>query len=91
MLRLAAAAALIASPAATQTLCMGYADAMATLDQFGEVQAFVGPLPDGQGAAVIYVNPDTGSWTFLVIQPDGTACLVTGGVDAAWNAPPPNV
>jgi len=46
-------------------------------------------LEDRGGLVRILRNPDTGTWSLLVTQPDGLTCLVMSG--QAWEpvAPPP--
>lgn len=82
--------ACIAGPAAAQgTPCGSWAEIRAhLLDRFGERLAGTGLTPSGQLLAIL-VNPETGTWTALALQPDGSACGLTAGTDwADWAEPP---
>lgn len=47
-------------------------------EKFGEQLAFGGM--NNQGAyTLLYINPDTGTWTAVWVQPSGEACLVDAG------------
>ena len=43
------------------------------------------PLASGVGkggvAMLTYVNPETKAWSFVIIEPNGRACLVAHGID----------
>lgn len=58
-------------------------------DKYGESPRFQG-LAEGMGALVmVWLNELTGTWTLLIVKPDGTACLVgegQGGAIAAAEA-----
>lgn len=36
---------------------------------------------------MLFVNPETGSWTMAIVSPQGLACRVTGG--EGWESVPP--
>ncbi len=90
MLRLALCFLLIGSPAIAQTQCGGYADAVAFLmERYGESLTVQGI--DGTGRVIaMFSNPDTGTWTALIVTPDGNACLVADGGDFEYHKPKPN-
>lgn len=45
---------------------------------YGESRVFAGL--NGSGKMVeIWLNPATGSWTAVIVSPDGTACAVSAG------------
>ena len=82
--------ACLGSQAIAQMQCGGYADAVAHLSTaYGESIVVRGI--DGAGAVVeMFANPDTGTWTALIVQPDGTACMVAAGGDFEYHSPKPN-
>lgn len=90
MKALALVALVAASPASAQMQCGGYADAVAHLSsEYGESLAVRGM--DGAGDVVeMFANPDTGTWTALIVRPDGTACMVAAGGDFEYHKPKPN-
>lgn len=46
-------------------------------EKFGQAPAYIGNA--GEVAVVIFVNPETGTFTLLSAQPDGTACFAAKG------------
>lgn len=71
--------ALTASPAVAQQTCFGYADILANLaERHGEELASSGTTPDGL-LVQTFGNQETGSWTILVVRPDGLACVFAIG------------
>lgn len=46
-------------------------------DRYGEKPVAVGR--NVSGAMVLYGSVETGTWTILIIKPDGVACVVAGG------------
>lgn len=90
MLRLALVSVLIGSPAFAQMQCGGYADAVALLaDRYGESLRVEGL--DGAGNSVqMFANPDTGTWTALIVYPDGSACMASSGQAFEYHSPKPN-
>lgn len=83
MFRLTTAAALTAACMATtargQAQCAP-ADAVADrlAEQYGETIAHVGL--DTRGVLIEWwENPETGSWTLIVLRPDGARCFIASG------------
>jgi len=80
---LLAALVLAATPASAQNLC-------ATLDKIAdvlredhrEVPVQIGDTRAGQ--VVVFATPDGGTWTIVVVSPDGRACVVSDG--KRWRA-----
>lgn len=74
------------------------ADAMACLersqmvnvlkDQHDEVQAGVG-LQENTNLIEVYASPNTGTWTILMTQPTGVACIVAVGTNWLESDPVP--
>lgn len=87
---LACAMAIMPVASYAQMQCGGYADAVAFLsEQYGEVLTVQGL--DGAGNSVqMFSNPDTGSWTALIVYPDGTACMASAGEAFEYHKPKPN-
>ena len=87
MKTLAALAVCFAMPAFANEKCGGYADMAAALSrEFGEAQRFVGV--DSRGlVTVLFFNPETSSWTALIVAPDGRACMVAAGVSGEFIPP----
>jgi hypothetical protein len=50
---------------------------------YGEEQSYVA-MSEG-GLVEMYVSPTTGTWTFLLAKPDGSACLIASGKE--WGGP----
>lgn len=90
MLKLAPVLVLIGSPAFAQMQCGGFADTVAHLStQYGESLAVQGL--DGAGNVIaMFANPDTGTWTALIVYPDGTACMASAGHSFELHKPKPN-
>lgn len=68
------------SPAFAQRApCFSVDSAVRTLtNEYGESpapQAFVG----GQGVLEFWSNEETGSWTVVLVMPNGSACLLSSG------------
>jgi hypothetical protein len=55
-------------------------------DKYHEVPIGVGMMADEATGAELTVAPD-GSWTLVMTDKIGQACLLTGGIN--WNAQPP--
>lgn len=90
MLRLALVLALIGSPAVAQMQCAGFADLAALYSEaHGETVAVRGLDTAGQ-AMIVLANPDTGTWTLLVVQPNGIACPIAFGDAFEYHKPKPN-
>ena len=90
IVRIAALAALLATPAVAQSNCVATADADRQLsDRHGEGVVVYGMMRSG-GLLQIWANPDTGTWTAVVT--DGTiSCLVADGTDFGAIAGKPNL
>ena len=68
-----------ATPVAAQEYCAPYQEIISALDRgYGE-QPIVGGGA-GPNGVMWLANPATGSWTVIVVGPDGTACVVASGV-----------
>lgn len=87
-MRLIALAVLAASPVAAQEPQCGPRDPFVkTLaDSYGESRVGVGIEARG-GLVELYADPDDGSWTLLVVRPDGIACMVSEGHQWTIEAP----
>ena len=76
---LAALAALAAGDAAAQAVCGTRAAIVAELERkYGETRRSVG-LQQGRGLVEVYASDSTGSWTILVTNTSGRACLIAAG------------
>lgn len=49
----------------------------------GETLAWWGVSGDGKAVMELYRSPETGSWTLLRVEHDGTACALGGGESGA--------
>jgi hypothetical protein len=47
-------------------------------ERYGERRVMSGLNPDGT-LVQMFANPETGTWTALIVQPIGTACMVASG------------
>ena len=56
---------------------------------YGETARFYGIDTDGQTLTVFYASGEGGSWTVVIVQPNGIACLVASG--GSWSGPLPEV
>lgn len=84
-------AMLMASPAFGQQICMGYADAVESLyTQHGESIA-MSALVDGGNIVVTFANPETSTWTMIIVRPDGIACGLAHGTNIEFHKPRPNL
>ena len=82
---LALAAVIGPSPATAQAQCAGLADVLARLStRWQESALWTGARDDGR-SVTITVAPDGGTWTVLLVDPSGTACLVASG--SSWKVP----
>ena len=69
-----------AGAASAQDNCHPRDDVFAYLaGEYGELPVAMG-LSDGSSFQT-WANTETGSWTILVVHPDGTACMLTAGGD----------
>ena len=55
----------------------------ALADAHGETLAWWGVSGDGKAVMELYRSPETGSWTLLRVEHDGTACALGGGESGA--------
>ena len=87
-MRLAALAVLIATPAVAQEpQCGPHANVAAVLaDTYGESRIGFGMEARG-GLVEFYADPLDGSWTILVVGPEGQACIASEG--QAWTVEAP--
>jgi hypothetical protein len=71
-----------AAPALAQSNCAPL-DAVneRLMEGYGEQLRTMGLSENGQTVVSQYVNEETGTWTIVVIQPSGIACLVASGQD----------
>ena len=73
-----------------QKACMPFEQARKALgDSYGEVVTSVGIAGNGKNMLAILSNPETGTWTALVVSPEGTACGIGGGED--WQVVEPEI
>ena len=87
MKTLAALAVCFAMPAFADTKCGGYADMAAALSkEFGQTERFVG-IENRKLFTVLFFNPETASWTVLVVGANGLACVIAAGVNGEFVAP----
>ena len=74
----ALAAVMLCASASGQPVCLPYPHLSAQLARlFGEHRTGRGVLDEGM-ASEIFLSP-SGSWTFVVVRPDGIACVVASG------------
>jgi hypothetical protein len=55
-------------------------------ERYGETRRGAGLMAD-VGVLEIYSNPDTGSWTILLTNPNGLTCLIAAGEGWVQDAP----
>ena len=78
---LAATIATLSTPAAAQMQCLDYEALPRILaNEFGEHAIGSGwrPTPNGIVIVEMYAS-DGGSWTLVMVQPDGQACILASG------------
>jgi hypothetical protein len=69
------------TPAHAQQQCAVRTDIVEGLaERYGERQMMSGLNPDGS-MVQIFANVETGTWTALVVEANGMACLVAAGED----------
>jgi len=74
--------ALTAMPAMAQQPCAPSRAAMAGVISGGKYQeqpVIQGMASDGQYRFELWANPDTGTWTATMQQPNGMTCIVAAG------------
>jgi len=87
-MKLLALALCVATPSLSQTVCDDYAQFSAFLqERYQEEVRTIGLF--GNHAVVQFANEDTGSWTIMVVSPDGTACIVAVGEAWQYHEPTP--
>ena len=48
-------------------------------EKHGESPRFAGLVEDASSLFMVWLNETTGTWTLIVVRPDGVACLVGHG------------
>lgn len=79
---IAALLAVLAGPVAAQApQCAPHDRVIALLSgKYGEDRRSAGLAgAEGQAIMEIHANEETGTWTIIIIRPDGIACLVISG------------
>ena len=62
-----------------QMLCGKRADIVRQLgEKYGETRRSLG-LADSRGIVELYASDETGSWTILLTNPQGTTCMMAAG------------
>lgn len=78
-LSLAVLLAVLATPAAGQTVCGSRAEILAQLEtKYNERPVAIGLTREGMIAEIIAAADGT-TWTMVVSRPDGLACLISAG------------
>lgn len=78
-----------AATAQVSTNCNTYQLAQQMLSvEYGEYVAWEGVVSDNMVIVQLWTNPETGTWTHLVVSPDGNACVVADGMAHTFVAPP---
>lgn len=79
---------LLATAARAAPTCVPSHDiiAAALKEQFGETVQMIGALPDGRPFEV-FGNRKTGTWTAVIVLPDGRACFPASGTSLALVPP----
>jgi len=75
-MRLPLLAALLATPATAETVCVPGADLAAAAKAEGLALTFEGFLTDG---AVLIFTARDGEWVMVILRADGSACPVAAG------------
>ncbi len=90
MKTLTALAVCLAMPAFAEDNKCGAYPAMAAelVTKYGEALRFVGLDSNGL-VTVLFLNPETSSWTALIVEPSGRACMVSAGVNGELLPIPP--
>jgi hypothetical protein len=58
--------------------------------RFGEYPMATGSFEDGE-RMLLTANPDTGTWTALIVKPGGVSCMASAGIGFEVVAPKPNL
>ena len=86
---LTALAVCFAMPAFAEEKCGQYPEMAAELvNKYGEALRFVGLDSNGL-VTVLFLNAETSSWTALIVDPTGKACMVSAGVNGELLPIPP--
>jgi hypothetical protein len=71
--------ATLGGPAGAQMVCGERKSVVAQLERkYGETRRSVG-VQDGRGLVEVYASDNTGTWTILVTNTEGKACLMAAG------------
>lgn len=84
------AALVAATPAVAQECAPIDIMAEALTSRFGEAVVAEGIAGNGE-LVQLWANPDTRTWTLVVVMPAGISCMVASGTDYSETAPEPNV
>jgi hypothetical protein len=82
-------AALLAAPVSAQE-CAGYADVVGGLSSRWQEELAIRATNPDTTVTEMWGNEATGSWTYLLILPDGRACLMASGTDFTRYQAKPN-
>jgi hypothetical protein len=76
---IATALTLISGPVFAQANCAAFEDVKDILSQkYGE-RRHIGAMNDRNLLVEIWGNEETGTWTAIIVRPDGIACIVDQG------------
>ena len=79
VMMIAAMAATLSTPAFAQDSCAPWQSVVDGLaDNWGESIVGYGLATGGDGL-FIFASPETGTWTAVILRPDGAACQVMAG------------
>jgi hypothetical protein len=73
---------LIVPPASAQSICASkkdFLDALAA--KYGEAEIMNGTASDGTTALMVLANPETGTWSIMIVRPGGFICMLASGDD----------
>lgn len=89
---LAIMATIAAPPALAQGNCAPFAAIRDGLAETWSESVSVTGLASEGSALVIFASPETGTWTAVIVAPDGTGCVVASGsaFEVAWADPDPD-
>ncbi|MHA1528818.1 MAG: hypothetical protein ACTSVG_07345 [Alphaproteobacteria bacterium] len=74
-----ASVALPPDPARAQMVCGKRADIISQLsEKYGETRRSLG-VSEGSRVVELYASDETGSWTILMTNPQGIACMMAAG------------
>lgn len=79
---------LVAGPALAQMACGEHTNVTGTLHQdYRETKKAIG-LTEGGHLVEVFAG-ESGTWTILLVTPEGVACSLTAGKNWEWVAEPP--